>query len=87
MNGFLWQQLKLWVKQGLMGCSQAEDNAKDPRDFGGDFRKRRVYGLLQVEEPVPGRRFLKLRSYFGPARWRGRWSNDGPEWLEEPEIR
>ena len=46
--GFLWQQLKLWVKQGLTGCAQGDDDPKDPRDFAGDFRRRRVYGLLQV---------------------------------------
>jgi hypothetical protein len=22
LNGFMWQQLKLWVKQGLIGCAQ-----------------------------------------------------------------
>lgn len=87
LNGFLWQQLKLWVRQGLMGCSQSDDDPKEPREFGGDFRKRRVYGLLDVQEPAPGRRFLKLRSYFGPAQWRGKWSNDSPEWLDDPEMR
>ena len=25
LNGFMWQQLKLWAQQGLLACSQNDD--------------------------------------------------------------
>jgi len=76
VNGFLWQQIKLWVNQGMLGCQQADRDAKDPLPFSGGFRRRRLYGILDAREPTAGMRFLKVRSYLGKDGWK--WTGD---WL------
>jgi hypothetical protein len=56
----------------LTACAQDDDNLQNPRDFSGGFRKRRVYSLLDVQEPEPGKRLLKLRDHYGKTDWNGR---------------
>ena len=76
-NGFLWQQLKLWAQQGLLGCSQADRPAAVTREaeavrkdivYNGGLRRRRVYSILEALEPVSGRRFLRLQENLARER-------------------
>ena len=76
-NGFLWQQLKLWAQQGLLGCSQADRPAAVTREAeavrkdivcNGGLRRRRVYSILEALEPVSGRRFLRLQENLARER-------------------
>ncbi|EKX41715.1 hypothetical protein GUITHDRAFT_141718 [Guillardia theta CCMP2712] len=88
MNGYLWQQLLLWCKQGLLGCWQEVEREGRTTDFDGDFKSHCVYSILDVKEPAVGMRFMKLKPNVqtNSSPWSGMWSNDGPEWVANPEI-
>jgi hypothetical protein len=38
-NGFLWQQLKLWSQQGLLGCSQDDEDETAPMPYNAGLRR------------------------------------------------
>ena len=80
-NGFLWQKLKLWVKQGsLMGCSYSVRRG-EPREveYDGGIIRGHAYSMLDVRE-FKHLRFLKIRNPWGKKEWTGRWADFGPEW-------
>jgi hypothetical protein len=58
----------------MIKCVHVQDDQdpKNARDFSGGFRKRRLYSLLDVQEPEPGKRLLKLRDHYGKTKWNGR---------------
>lgn len=80
-NGFLWQKLKLWAKQGsLIGCSYSVRRG-EPREveFDGGIIRGHAYSVLEVRE-FKQLRFLKIRNPWGKKGWTGAWADFGPEW-------
>jgi len=80
-NGFLWQKLKLWVKQGsLLGCSYSVRKG-EPREveYDGGIIRGHAYSILDVKE-FKHLRFMKIRNPWGKKEWTGAWADYGPEW-------
>jgi len=96
-NGFLWQQVKLWSQQGLLGSAQDDHKDHTPMPYNAGLRRRRLYSILEAQEPVAGKRFLKMRQNLGkerawqtdrPAwRWTGQWAAGASEWQSNADIR
>ncbi len=65
--------------------------------YNAGLGRRRIYSILEAQEPVSGKRLLKMRLNLGKSapwqkdrqgwRWTGEWSAGGPEWLSHPDVR
>jgi hypothetical protein len=80
-NGFLWQKLKLWMKQGsLLGCSYSVRRG-EPREveYDGGIIRGHAYAITDVRE-FKHLRFMRIRNPWGKKEWTGCWADFGPEW-------
>ena len=45
-NGFLWQQIKLWAQQGLLGSAQDDHDAHAPMPYNAGLGRRRIHSYV-----------------------------------------
>eukprot|EP00960_Hanusia_phi_P041268 754920-Hanusia_phi.AAC.3 len=80
-NGFLWQKLKLWMKQNsLCGCSFSINKGEARyQESDGGILKGHAYSIIDLKE-YRDLRFLQVRNPWGRKEWTGRWADFAPEW-------
>ena len=62
---FMWEQLRLWVGQGVVACARSGPDETAVSD--GGVRPRRLYTVLDAREVLGRHRLLRLRAHFPRA--------------------
>jgi hypothetical protein len=61
-TGFLWEQLRLWVGQGLVACARAGPD--ETAVYDGGVRRRRAYTVMDARQVLGRHRLIRLRAHF-----------------------
>jgi len=75
-----WKTLQYYVSEGyLMGCSHSANGVMEEQTAQGILLGH-AYGILDAQEPEPGIRLICIRNPWGKLEWKGRYSDNSPEW-------